>query len=98
MKDDVDSEGRSPHGSEREQGGPSAAMKAMRSLGGTGTEILASIIGLGLLGYGFDLWCGSDPWFMVIGLVLGTIGGIYNAVKKGRAYFEGRESENARDR
>ncbi len=51
-------------------------------LSGLWMEMLASIIGLGLLGYGIDRWVGSFPWLTIIGTILGVIGGLYNAVKK----------------
>lgn len=74
--------------------GPSAPMRAMYALGGSGTEILASIVGLGLLGWAFDRWCGTQPWLLVTGLVLGTVGGVYNVVKKGRAFFENQDDDD----
>ena len=47
-----------------------------------GTEILASILGLGFIGWLIDRWWGTRPWVMVGGLILGLIGGLYNAVRK----------------
>lgn len=52
------------------------------SLTGLWMEMLASIAGLGLLGFAFDRWLGWFPWLTVTGVVLGVIGGLYNAVKK----------------
>lgn len=78
----------------------SSTRLASRRLAGVGSEILASIIGLGLLGYAADrwIWHSTTPsWCTVIGLILGVVGGMYNAIKKARAFFadeNGNESEN----
>lgn len=55
---------------------------SVRELAGIGIEIVASIAGLGAVGWLLDSWIGSFPWLMMIGLILGIIGGLYNAVKK----------------
>jgi len=55
---------------------------SVRELAGLGIEIVASIAGLGAVGWLLDRWIGSFPWLMMIGLILGIIGGLYNAVKK----------------
>ncbi|MCL4199049.1 MAG: AtpZ/AtpI family protein [Phycisphaerales bacterium] len=51
-------------------------------LSGLWVEILASIVGLGLVGYGMDRWLKIFPWLTVAGVILGVIGGMYNAIKK----------------
>jgi len=55
---------------------------SVRELAGIGIEIVASIAGLGAIGWLLDSWVGSFPWLMMVGLILGIIGGLYNAVKK----------------
>lgn len=54
----------------------------MWMLSGLWMEMLASMLGLGLLGYGIDRWAGWFPVLTIVGTVLGLIGGLYNAVKK----------------
>lgn len=51
-------------------------------LSGLWMEMLASMLGLGLLGYGIDRWVGWFPVLTIVGIVLGLVGGLYNAVKK----------------
>jgi len=53
-----------------------------RELAGVGIEIVAAIAGLGLVGFALDYWLQTSPWLMAIGMILGIIGGLYNAVKK----------------
>jgi F0F1-type ATP synthase assembly protein I len=36
---------------------------------------------LGLIGYGVDRWSGMSPWFLVGGLVLGVIVGMYELAR-----------------
>lgn len=60
----------------------SSSAASLWALSGLWMEMLASIIGLGLLGYGFDRWLGWFPVLTIIGTILGVIGGLYNAVKK----------------
>jgi F0F1-type ATP synthase assembly protein I len=40
-----------------------------------GGSFFSSIIAGTLLGYLLDLWLGTDPWFVVIGVVLGSYSG-----------------------
>jgi F0F1-type ATP synthase assembly protein I len=40
-----------------------------------GGSFFSSIIAGTLLGYLLDLWRGTDPWFVVIGVVLGSYSG-----------------------
>jgi len=53
-----------------------------KRLAGIGTEIVASIVGFGLVGWLLDRWIGIFPWLTTIGLILGVIGGLYNSVRK----------------
>ncbi len=59
-----------------------APMAKVGALAGIGVEIFASILGLGGVGWLLDYWFGTFPIMMTIGLILGIIGGLYNAVKK----------------
>jgi F0F1-type ATP synthase assembly protein I len=40
-----------------------------------GGSFFSSIIAGTLIGYLLDLWLGTDPWFVVIGVVLGSYSG-----------------------
>ena len=37
--------------------------------------VAAAIVGIGL-GYGFDVWQGTSPWGVVIGLMVGSAAGV----------------------
>lgn len=40
-----------------------------------GYTLLGSILLLGGIGYALDAWCGTSPWFLLSGLLLGLIVG-----------------------
>ena len=42
---------------------------------------VGGILLLGGLGYAFDRWQGTEPWGLVIGLVLGVLVGFYSLIK-----------------
>jgi F0F1-type ATP synthase assembly protein I len=42
--------------------------------------LIGAILLLGGIGYGVDLWAGTSPWFLLIGLVVGLLFGFYNLV------------------
>jgi F0F1-type ATP synthase assembly protein I len=43
--------------------------------------LIGAIILLGGLGYAVDLWRGTAPWGLLIGLLLGLVTGFYELVK-----------------
>ncbi len=43
-----------------------------------GTVLIAPMLGLGALGWWIDRRCGTGPWVMVAGLLLGMVGGFVN--------------------
>ena len=43
--------------------------------------LIGAIILLGGIGYAVDLWQGTSPWFILIGLLLGIIVGFYELAK-----------------
>ena len=43
--------------------------------------LVGAIILFGGLGYGFDLWRGTSPWGVFIGLMLGIVVGFYELIK-----------------
>jgi ATP synthase protein I len=51
-----------------------------------GGEFGAAIIVGALLGFGADYFLPTDPWGLVIGLVLGFVAGIVNVVRTASAY------------
>lgn len=55
-----------------EQAGPAA---------GAGYTMIGAILLLGLIGYGIDSWRGTAPWFLVGGLMLGIVVGMYELAK-----------------
>ena len=55
-----------------EQAGPAA---------GAGYTLIGAILLLGGIGYAVDHWQGTSPWFLVGGLLLGIIVGMYELAK-----------------
>ena len=55
-----------------EQAGPAA---------GAGYTLIGAIMLLGVIGYGIDRWRGTSPWFLVGGLLLGIVVGMYELAK-----------------
>ena len=45
-------------------------------------ELAAAVGGLAFAGYWVDRHYGSQPWGLLIGLVLGIVGGLYNLVRE----------------
>ena len=55
-----------------EQAGPAA---------GASYTLIGAIILLGGIGYAVDYWRGTSPWFLVGGLMLGIVVGMYELAK-----------------
>lgn len=59
--------------------------KDLRRYSGLGVDLVTNtLVGIGL-GYLLDLWLGTLPWFMVSGLVLGSVAGfvsVFRAINK----------------
>jgi F0F1-type ATP synthase assembly protein I len=55
-----------------EQAGPAA---------GAGYALIGAIILLGGIGYAIDVWRGTSPGFLVGGLILGIVVGMYELAK-----------------
>lgn len=74
-----------------DKGRPFSYSKAARSLqenasrSGTAAAVSYTLIGaiilLGGIGYGFDMWRGTSPWGVFIGLMLGVVVGFYELIK-----------------
>ena len=43
--------------------------------------LVGAIILFGALGYALDRWRGTEPWFLLAGLVLGVVVGFYELIK-----------------
>lgn len=51
-------------------------------------EFVVGVVAGGLLGWGLDRWLGTQPWLMVVLLVLGTAAGVLNAYRAARGLDE----------
>ena len=49
---------------------------------GVGLELAGAVAGFTLIGYWFDRHYRTSPWGLVVGVVLGIVGGLYNFVKE----------------
>jgi len=74
-----------------DKGQPFSYSKAARSLqenasrSGSAAAVSYTLIGaiilLGGVGYGFDVWRGTSPWGVFIGLMSGIVVGFYELIK-----------------
>ncbi|HKB10645.1 MAG TPA: AtpZ/AtpI family protein [Vicinamibacterales bacterium] len=48
---------------------------------GASYTLIGAIVLLGGIGYAVDRWLGASPWFLVGGLVLGIVVGMYELAK-----------------
>jgi len=48
---------------------------------GASYTLIGAIIVLGGIGYGLDRWLGTAPWFLVGGLLLGVVVGMWELAK-----------------
>jgi F0F1-type ATP synthase assembly protein I len=48
---------------------------------GAGYTLIGAILLLGGIGYAVDRWSGTEPWFLVGGLLLGIVVGMYELAK-----------------
>jgi F0F1-type ATP synthase assembly protein I len=48
-------------------------------------SLIGAIVGLGAVGYGVDVWLGTKPWGMFVGLLLGLVVGFYELSKAVRS-------------
>ena len=56
-------------------------MKGVLGAASIGIELVTAVFIGAALGYLVDKWLKTAPWGMVVGVVLGSIAGIWNAVK-----------------
>ncbi|MGH9361536.1 MAG: AtpZ/AtpI family protein [Thermoanaerobaculia bacterium] len=62
-----------------------------------GVELAAAIAGFTLVGYWVDLHWGSAPWGLVVGVLLGVVGGMYNLIRQSLAASREAAGEETRN-
>ena len=63
---------------------------------GVGLELAGALAGFALIGYWIDRWYGTEPWGLLIGVILGLVGGLYNLVRQSlQAVREARTEDEA---
>ena len=49
---------------------------------GVGLELAGAVAGFSLIGYWIDRHYDTSPWGLLVGVVLGMVGGLYNFVRE----------------
>ena len=49
---------------------------------GVGLEFAGAVAGFAIVGYWVDSHYGTKPWGILVGVILGLVGGLYNLVKE----------------
>jgi F0F1-type ATP synthase assembly protein I len=63
---------------------------------GVGLELAGALAGFTLIGYWIDRWYGTEPWGLLVGVILGLVGGLYNLVRQSlQAVREARTEDEA---
>ena len=44
-------------------------------------SLIGAILLFGAIGYALDRWRGTEPWFLLAGLILGVVVGFYELIK-----------------
>jgi len=64
---------------------------------GIGLELAGATAGLALLGYWIDSKFGTSPWGILICVVIGIVGGLYNLVKESLAAASQAREDDAKE-
>jgi len=64
---------------------------------GVGIELAGATAGLALVGYWIDGKFGTSPWGILIGVVIGIVGGLYNLVRESFAAAREAQEDDARN-
>lgn len=54
-------------------------------MSGLGFELVGAVAGFTLLGYWWDRHFETGPWGLIVGIVLGLVGGMYNLIRQSLA-------------
>ena len=58
------------------------------SMAGMGVELAGIVAVLTLGGWWIDQKWDTEPWLMLVGLVIGSVGGMYNLYRRGKRFFQ----------
>lgn len=62
-------------------------------LAGLGVQLAVWVALPAYLGYLVDDWLGTRPWFLITGCVLGSVGGLWDAVRQVERVFGDQEPD-----
>jgi F0F1-type ATP synthase assembly protein I len=63
-----------------------------------GLELAGATAGLALAGYWVDGKFGTKPWGILVGVVIGLVGGLYNLIRESLAAVQEAKEEDAEHR
>lgn len=74
---------------------PSEAMQLLGNVGTIGMQlVVATFIGLAM-GYFLDKWLGTEPWMLIIFLLLGIVAGFRDVYREAMRLQRNAEAEDA---
>lgn len=76
---------------------PSEQQSSWVRFSALGVELAAAILGFTLVGYWVDRHWGTAPWGLVVGVLLGVVGGLYNLIRQSLAASQEAASEDTRN-